>query len=231
MSLPRIYITGTDTDVGKTRVTAALALALRRSLLLSTPVTIVKAVQTGCGPLDLGDATKAAALANAQLDPGSGAQVFCRELRRFRKPSDGYSAALAEDRAALTSTELAEKLQSIDGAIVVEGSGGAAVPINEHETISHAAVRAGLSAIVVVGLRLGCINHALLTARYLADLGCPTLGAVLVDRWERSEPSYREDVTRALSHVLEIISFVPYDPLGHELAHAAQSFEKELCPL
>jgi len=231
VSVPRIYITGTDTDVGKTRVTAALALALRRSLLLSTPVTIVKAVQTGCGPLDLGDATKAAALANAELDSASGAQIFSRELRRFRKASDGYSAALAEGRAGLTSTELATRLQSIEGAIVVEGSGGAAVLINEHETISDVAARAELSALVVVGLRLGCINHALLTARYLADLGVATLGAVLVERWERTEPAYHEDVARALRDILRIISVIPYDPAGHELTHAAKAFEGELCPL
>ncbi|HEY1728109.1 MAG TPA: dethiobiotin synthase [Candidatus Baltobacteraceae bacterium] len=229
--MPRIYITGTDTDVGKTHVTAALALALRRSLPLSIPVTIVKPVQTGCGPLDLGDATKAAALANARLDSAVGAQVFCRELRRFRKASDGYSAALAEGLAVPTSTELATKLQSIEGAIVVEGSGGAAVPINEHETISHVAARAGLSALVVVGLRLGCINHALLTARYLADLGVSTLGAVLIERWEKTEPSYREEVTRALHNVVPIISVIPYDPAGYELTRAAHAFEEELCPV
>jgi len=204
MTTPRIFVTGTDTDVGKTYVTSALATALRAQLEPRMPITIVKPVQTGIDESKPGDARLA--FANAQ-----GAQIFARELRRFRKAADPYAAALAEHAPAPRAAELAAEIAQIEGALIVEGAGGAACPLNEAETMGDLIAAANLEAIVVVGLRLGCISHALMTAEYLRAKGCELRGAVLVDRWSQSAPDYRDDVERALQRAMRVIATLDYD--------------------
>jgi dethiobiotin synthetase len=225
----RLFITGTDTDVGKTRVVAALAIALRRGLSPSVPLTIVKAVQTGHDPSGLGDAARAAADARSHLSDVLAAGLFARELRRYAKPADAYSAALAAGREPPRAGELARQLDEMPGALLVEGFGGAAAPLNAHESIAHVAAAAGLPAIVVVGLRLGCISHAVLTVSYLRSLGCRTLGAVLVDRWSPTSPDYREDVRRCLLEEMPILAVMEHGLSRAALARAAQRLEEELC--
>ncbi|HEV3152779.1 MAG TPA: dethiobiotin synthase [Candidatus Baltobacteraceae bacterium] len=194
----RYLITGTDTDVGKTRVTAALALALR---IAGENPTVVKLVQTGLDPGVPGDAVRAATLAK------------CRhvELARFRKAADPWSAALADGLPAAHAEDLARALDSITGAVVAEGAGGLAVPLNRVQNFGNVAAVAKLRVILVVGLRLGCMNHALLTLALCDQLRVPVAGAVLVERWERTHPSYADDVRRALQGKIEILGIVPFD--------------------
>jgi len=205
MDNPRIFVTGTDTDVGKTYVASALATALREQLPVETAVTIVKPVQTGLEAGKPGDAQQAFAQA-------TGAQIFARELRRFRKAADPYSAALAEQAELPRADALAVEIAQIKGALVVEGAGGAACPLNEIETMADIASAARLSVIIVVGLRLGCISHALMTAEYLRSKKCWIAGAVLIDRWERTSDDYRADVERALSRDMNVIATLDHDP-------------------
>lgn len=194
----RYLITGTDTDVGKTRATGALALALRNA---GDGVTIVKLVQTGLTPNDPGDAANASALAGC---PGI-------ELARFCKPADPWSAALAEGVPPVHAADLVQRLNLIDGAIVAEGAGGLAVPLNRSENFASVAKAASLEVLLVVGLRLGCMNHALLTIGLCEQLELNVAGAVLVDRWERSEPSYIEDVKRVLQGKINVLGILPFE--------------------
>ena len=175
----RLYICGTDTDVGKTFVVRLLANAFRAR---QQTVTVVKLAQTGVDAQEAGDARTAV--------EQTGQTAI--ELVRFRKPADPWSAAIAEGRAALTATDLAQRVQQITGHVLVEGSGGAFVPINAEETLSTAAELCDLSAVIVVGLRLGCISHALLTHYYLSRRGVRTCGFVLVDRWKAGADYARE---------------------------------------
>jgi len=193
----RYLVTGTDTDVGKTRVSAALACALR---IAGLPTTIVKLVQTGVSPDASGDAARAASLAG----------VSWRELARFEKPADPWSAAIAQGARAVRARDLADTLATIEGALVVEGSGGIMVPFNAREHAGHVAALATLRVVLVVGLRLGCINHALLTAALCDALGLSIAGAVLVERWRPESVEYRADVERALQGKLEILGMLPF---------------------
>ena len=197
--LHRYLITGTDTDVGKTRVTAALATALR--VAGETP-TVVKLVQTGLDAGVPGDAALAGKLSGC-------AHV---ELARFRKPADPWSAALAEGMPTVHAEDLARVIDGIRGPVVAEGAGGLAVPLNRAQNFATLASLAALDVILVVGLRLGCMNHALLTLSLCEQLHLRLAGAVLVDRWEKSDPSYVADVRRALQGKLEILGIVPFDP-------------------
>jgi dethiobiotin synthetase len=193
----RYFITGTDTDVGKTRVAAALALALREAGLQPT---IVKIVQTGVTAAGDGDAQRAARLAGVPF----------RELARFPKPADPWSAALAHGAPPLRAADLVTQLETIEGCLVAEGAGGVMVPLNECEQIGDVAARARLRAIIVVGMRLGCLNHALLTLEHCKRLRLPVAGAVLVDRWVHSDDDYRADVCRVLdgrARMLGVVGF------------------------
>jgi dethiobiotin synthetase len=207
----RIYVTGTDTGVGKTRVAAALAAAARRT----APTTVVKLVQTGLGPGEPGDAALAAELAGCAA----------RELTRFAEPADPWSAALAAGCEPPDARRLAAALDGISGSLVVEGSGGAAVPLNATETITDAARYAACDALLVVGLRLGCINHARLTLAFLAQAGMRVRGAVLSECWTPTGEDYRGQVRRGLAAQVEILGLVRYDPEARRsVAEAAELF-------
>jgi dethiobiotin synthetase len=194
----RYFITGTDTDVGKTRVSAALALALRNAALSPT---VVKLVQTGLTQGAAGDAERAGRLA----------AVPFVELRRFAKAADPWSAALAE-RTPLSCSALAGELASMAGALIVEGSGGVMVPLNAHEQLGDVAAEAGLETIVVVGLRIGCLNHALLTLEHCERRRVAVAGVVLVERWSATTPAYRDDVRRVLQGKSQIFGILPFAP-------------------
>ncbi|MBV8222696.1 MAG: dethiobiotin synthase [Candidatus Eremiobacteraeota bacterium] len=192
----RYFVTGTDTDVGKTRVAAALALALRRT---GEAPTVVKAVQTGVAPGAEGDAARAGALAG----------VPHIELERFEKPADPWSAAVAAG-AALRARDLAARIEDLDGPLVVEGSGGIMVPLNEREHLIDVVRLAKLEVVLAVGLRLGCINHALLTLETCYEAGIPVAGAMLVERWGSTDAEYRDDVMRALQESTPIVGILPF---------------------
>jgi dethiobiotin synthetase len=208
----RYFVTGTDTDVGKTRVTAALALALRRAGLNPT---IVKLVQTGLALGVPGDAARAAELA----------RVPSLEFARFEKAADPWSAALAQG-AELRAAELTGALDALQGPVVAEGAGGMMVPLNAHEHLGQVAALGKLEAIVVVGLRLGCLNHALLTLNLCRQLDVPVAGGVLVERWGATNRAYRDDVERVLQGKLKIFGILPFAPSeGDAVSAGAKLFD------
>ncbi|HEY8297241.1 MAG TPA: dethiobiotin synthase [Candidatus Baltobacteraceae bacterium] len=196
--MQRYLVTGTDTDVGKTRLTAALAKALVDA---GRAPTIVKLVQTGLPPGTPGDAANAGRLAGARH----------LELARFGKPADPWSAALAEGTPAVRAEDLRAVIDGIEGPLVAEGAGGLAVPLNRLQNFGTVAQLAKLRVVLAVGLRLGCMNHALLTIALAEGLGLEFAGAVLVDRFEVSEPAYIDDVRRALQGKIEILGILPFE--------------------
>ncbi|HYZ16344.1 MAG TPA: dethiobiotin synthase, partial [Candidatus Acidoferrum sp.] len=194
----RFYVTGTDTDVGKSLVTAAVAGVLRER---HGAATVVKIAQTGLDAAEPGDAQQAAELAGCAW----------RELARFPQPADPWTAALAVGAEPLRAGDAADAIGAISGPLVAEGSGGAAVPLNEDEAISDVAVRCGLRAVLVVGLRLGCLNHATLTLEYLTRRGVPVDAIVLCERWG-SDAAYLRDVRRVLERTGIVLATVPFAP-------------------
>ncbi len=194
----RLLVTGTDTDVGKTRVTARVAATLRAA---GRAPTIVKLVQTGVANDAPGDAQWA----------GSAAGCAYSESARFQRATDPWSAALAEDKPPPTVAGLCASLPARPRSVVAEGSGGLAVPLNAHETFVDFARAARLDVIVTVGLRLGCINHALLTLLACSQAGVSVVGAVLVDRWNLRDPEYHRDVVRILGGKTRIVDELSYN--------------------
>lgn len=167
------FVTGTDTGVGKTLVTAALTMALRDR---GVAVGVMKPVETGVST-DARDSDAARLqLAAGITDPLDLISPYC-----FRPPLAPLAAAR---EAGLTieasKIELAfEKLAARHTCMLVEGVGGVRVPIGEKFDVLELIRRLGLPVVVVGRTALGGINHALLTVDTLERHALSILAVVL----------------------------------------------------
>lgn len=174
---PRCYfITGTDTGVGKTQVTAALLLAAQAYGLRSLGV---KPVAAGCvranGQLVNEDALLLQRCSNLSPDY---AAVNPVALEPAIAPHIAAERAGIVLRAAALADQVRAQEASEADMLLVEGAGGWLVPLNETETMADLAAALGYPVILVVGMRLGCINHALLTAQAIRASGLALAGWV-----------------------------------------------------
>jgi dethiobiotin synthetase len=170
------FVTGTDTDVGKTLVAAGMLLALQA---LGKTTAAIKPVAAGVEPTEHGPRnTDAIMLQQYQSARLSYQQVNPVLLQRPLAP---HIAALLEQRR-VTVDQLAGHCRGFMArdvdVVLIEGAGGWRVPINGSETLDALPAVLGIPAILVVGMRLGCINHALLTAEAICRDGVPLLGWV-----------------------------------------------------
>jgi dethiobiotin synthetase len=160
-----LFITGTDTGVGKTVVAAALLRALGARGLRAVGMKPVAA-----GVEEDGRSADVAALhaaSNVAVDPA------LANPYRFAAPIAPHVAARAEGRAielAVLARAYAALALRAD-AVIVEGAGGALVPLDEHHDMLDIARACALPVLLVVGVRLGCLNHALLTAQAIRARG------------------------------------------------------------
>lgn len=174
--MEKFFITGTDTDVGKTLVSMAL-LQLARESNLSTAA--VKPVAAGCSQSTDGlrnnDALAlqsiiTAALAYDEINPIA------------LEPAIAPHIAANNIACVLSVKSLAEKCEQVFQKnydfVLVEGAGGWRVPLNATETLADLAALLRIPVVLVVGLKLGCINHALLTLEAIRNDGLVVSGWV-----------------------------------------------------
>ncbi len=173
---PAYFITGTDTDVGKTTIAAGLLYAARQAGL-STAAG--KPVASGCerGPKGLRNADALALQAQSSLP------LSYEEINPIAfEPAIAPHLAAREAGVALTVQSLLLPMRRLlaKGAdfTLVEGAGGWRVPLADQDNLSDLAMALDLPVILVVGVRLGCINHALLTAQAIAQDGLQLAGWV-----------------------------------------------------
>jgi len=159
-----LFVTGTDTGVGKTRVAVALIQALRAQGLR---VAAMKPVSAGSAPGELNeDVVALLQAANVDAD--------IQDVNPY-----AFAESIAPHiAAALIGVRIDLDVIAAAYSRLVEGAGGWRVPLNEHEDMADLARRLGLPVVLVVGLRLGCLNHALLTAESVAHRGLPWAGWV-----------------------------------------------------
>jgi dethiobiotin synthetase len=162
------FITGTDTEIGKTFITAALTRALAATGLRVAPIKPLAAGQTWRNSRWINE--DVAELLEAQELGLSDAEVGPLQ---FREPCAPHIAAKLEggtiDRVALLAAIRATAAKA--DIALVEGVGGFRVPLADSWDTADLAADLGLPVILVVGLRLGCINHALLTAEAIRARG------------------------------------------------------------
>lgn len=169
------FVTGTDTEIGKTVVAAGLIRAL---VTRGLRVAAMKPVASGSEPA-------AGLLRNADAECLIQAANVIAEYRLvnpyvFEAPIAPHLAA-ADAGTPIDLTHIVQchtRLQAQADCVVVEGVGGWFVPLNEREEVAQLAESLDLPVILVVGMRLGCINHALLTARAIAESGLTLAGWV-----------------------------------------------------
>lgn len=171
--LDRVFIAGTDTGIGKTHASCALLHALRAA---GRNAVGMKPVASGCEETPEGlrnedalalQAAGPAGVAYAAINPVSLRAPLSPHLAAAR---DGVTVALPP------LTEAFERLRAHHAPVVVEGVGGWLVPLAPGLMASALAQAWELPVILVVGLRLGCLNHALLSARAIAADGGRLLG-------------------------------------------------------
>jgi dethiobiotin synthetase len=195
-----LFLTGTDTNVGKSYVAALLVRAWRavgRDCVGLKPIC--------CG--DRGDATLLHAAAEGAIALNDVNPVW------LRTPAAPYTASLIENRAidlALIRESFGRARSAHEG-LIVEGAGGWLVPIARDYFVADLAAEFGLPVAIVVANRLGALNHALLTVAAVRARGLECAGLIL------NHPSPEEDIATTTNRgILEEFAGVP---ILAEVAH------------
>lgn len=190
-----VAVTGTDTEVGKTVVTAVIAVG---QLALGRTVAVVKPAQTGVGPDEDGDLAEVCRLAG---------EVSVHEGVRL---PDALAPDTAARVAARPLPSLAEQQELVGAAArgrdvaIVEGSGGLLVRLGEDFTLADVVAAYAAEWVVVARSGLGTLNHAELTVRALRDRGEKVRG-VVVGSW----PEHPSQVERENLFDLPRVTGVP----------------------
>ncbi len=170
-----VFIVGTDTGVGKTRVATALLRAwVRRGLRVAGMKPVAAGAVLRGGVLRSEDAEALVAAANVEA-PWDWINPYC-----FAPPVAPHIAAMRAgvsiDMTVIRDAyhRLAERAERV----VVEGAGGLLVPLSGRADMASIAQELEIPVILVVGMRLGCLNHALLTAQAIAARGLALVGWV-----------------------------------------------------
>lgn len=218
------FVAGTDTEIGKTFASCALLHAARgagRSAVGMKPVA-AGADEHGCNEdVEALLSASSVALPRAWINP-----------YLLRSPIAPHIAA-AEEGIAIAPRTILDAYGSVSQAaevVVVEGVGGFRVPLDERYDTADLACDLGLPVILVVGTRLGCISHALLTAEAIVRRGLPLAGWIA----NHIDPGMlrREENVAAIAARLEapLLGVIPF--LAHrDPAQAAPFLRLPSAPL
>jgi dethiobiotin synthetase len=170
-----LFVTGTDTEIGKTFVSAALLRGFARAGLRAAgmkPVAAGAFLRDGVWHNEDADQLDAAA---SVLLPAP-----IRTPYLLKEPAAPHIAAALENVTLDVAHIVAchQEARTRADVVVVEGVGGFRVPLSAAHDTADLAVALGLPVVLVVGMRLGCISHALLTAESIAARGLPIAGWV-----------------------------------------------------
>lgn len=209
-SIPGLFITGTDTGVGKTVIAGAIAAWFRRR---GSRVAVLKPVATGCERRREGlVSTDAEFLAHCADSPHP-LDLICPQ--RYAEP---LAPAVAAERAGRpldwTAVQRSIDLMSRDSdVLIVEGVGGVMVPLDDRHTVLDLARWLGLPSVVVARAGLGTINHTLLTLGALRLVA--KVAGVVVNRYPAENAGVAEETNPSIVskwgkvHVLCIVPEVP----------------------
>jgi len=196
-----LIVSGTGTEIGKTIATAAIAAAWSAR---DESVSVVKPVQTGLSPGELGDADIVGALA--------GIDRF-DEYARYPDPLAPASAARRAGTAALTLHECTKRLRAVDDEVdhvLVEGAGGLVVRMSDDPVWSMRELARELQwpVLVVARAALGTLNDITLTLEALDRVGVACAG-IVIGSWPRdpglAERSNLEDIGRLGGHLVGVL--------------------------
>ena len=191
-----IFVTGTDTDVGKTYVATLLAAQLTASGLKVIPR---KPIESGCW-LQHGELIPADALA---LKTAASYQGDLSEVCAWRfEPalSPVRAARMAQQKITIEQLSQACKHNTGDGFVLVEGAGGFYSPLAEDGLNADLAAALQLPVLLVANDRLGCINQILLTAEAIAHRGLK-LAAIVLNAKDQNNNSAMDNAADLREHI------------------------------
>jgi len=208
------FVTGTDTGVGKTLIACALLHAFARS---GKSVVGMKPVAAGCDALLCEDvaALRAASTVDAPREWVNPYALQAPVAPHLAAQQAGIALEIAPMLNAF------RQLQTLADVVIVEGVGGWMVPFNATQSSADLAQQLGLPVILVVGMRLGCLNHALLTAQAIRAQGLQLAGWVA----NRIDPAMAlcDENVQALQARLDapLLGIVPHNAAPEARAVAA----------
>jgi dethiobiotin synthetase len=171
----RIFITGTDTEVGKTYCSSLIVQHLNQADLDVFPFKPIAAGTEHSQEFNQEVNEDAVALYDACKRKYSLSQI---NPITYAPPIAPHIAAELEGFKldfALLDQEL-KKVKTLGQSQLIEGAGGWLLPLNEHQLLSDWVAKHQLPVILVVSIKLGCLNHALLTAQAIKASGCDLVG-------------------------------------------------------
>jgi len=206
------FVTGTDTDAGKTFVSCAL---LHRARKDGLKTLALKPIASGCEVTDEGlrndDALKLQSAMTLDLDYEQVNPVAF-------EPAIAPHIAAARAGKSMQISRLAGYCRGAmfnkSDLCLIEGAGGWRVPVNDREFLSGLPKELGVGVIVVVGMKLGCINHALLTFDAIESDGLKVAGWV-ANRIDENMACYEENLATLKRHVnAPLLGEVPFVSTG-----------------
>ena len=211
------FVTGTDTEVGKTLVSGALILKLREQGKQAIGFKPVAAgtYQSANGELlneDLETLRIASGLAPGQMNLSS--YVLDMPVApHLAAASKGIVLQLGTIMQALLET------QKHSDCLVIEGAGGLLIPLNDHENLGDLVQQISLPVILVVGMKLGCINHALLTQEAIKARGLKIAGWV-ANSLANEMPLLQENVATLQTKInAPFLGLIPSLPKALQKSH------------
>jgi len=198
------FVTGTDTGVGKTLVSCALLHALS---VQGYSVAGFKPVAAGCEPDGENDDAKRLRAASSLPLEYSQVNPYCLV------PPIAPHIGAAQSGVHIEIPLLLEACRELAGRVdevVVEGAGGFMVPLNDDQTFAELAAELQFPVILVVGMRLGCLNHALLTVGAIAASGL-TLAGWVANVLEEEMPVLQENIETLHKRIAApLLGVIPY---------------------
>ena len=209
------FITGTDTNVGKTLISCAL---LEAFALSGKSVVGMKPVAAGCEASAQGLQCEDVTLLQASSTMHA-PQAWVNPYA-LHAPVAPHLAAVQD--GVLLELEVMvsayQQLRRIAEVVIVEGVGGWMVPFNDHQTSANLAQQLNLPVILVVGMRLGCLNHALLTAQAIQAAGLQLHGWV-ANQIDPEMALFDENVQSLSARLAApLLGVVPHFPAGQSKA-------------
>lgn len=211
LQCPGLFVTATDTAVGKTLVAAAIARVLR---MRGRRVAVLKPVASGCYRAREGLISEDAELLAAASDTHHPLDLICPN--RYEEPlAPAVSARRAKRPMDWDAVSRSIQLMSRDSdCMIVEGAGGVLVPADERHTMLDLIVALGVPAIVVARPSLGTINHTLLSVECLRNAGVSVAG-VVINRYPAENAGVAEETSpREIEKFgkVPVLSIVPDEP-------------------
>lgn len=204
------FITGTDTDVGKTYVACAFIHALKARGLRVAPMKPIAAGTVRTGGVDINEDVVALREVASSNVPLTDINPYC-----FSEPIAPHLAAQHENvvvEMAVIRKAFARLAADAD-TVLVEGAGGFLVPLSADQSMAEIPVALGLDVILVVSMRLGVLNHALLTAGAIRSRGLALAGWVANCNMPGTVMAAFDENIATLKRLLDapLLGIIPHD--------------------